>query len=47
MKTTKKLSLFFMFMLVLFTTFSLSTITNVNAEEENICDWNGYYVCSI
>ena len=34
MKTTKKLSLFFMFMLVLFTTFSLSTITNVNAQEK-------------
>ena len=34
MKTTKKLSLFFMFMLVLFTTFSLSTITNVKAEEK-------------
>ena len=34
MKTAKKLSLFFMFMLVVFTTFSLSTITNVKAEEK-------------
>ena len=34
MKTAKRLSLFFMFMLVLFTTFSLSSITNVKAEEK-------------
>jgi glutamine transport system permease protein len=34
MKTAKRLSSFFMFMLVLFTTFSLSTITSVNAEEK-------------
>ena len=34
MKTTKRIATLFMFIMVLFTIFSISTITNVNAEEK-------------